>query len=66
MEKLKSIFFDLCDKYEWVEDMVSALRSIWSCGEITEDEYHIIQSNWDNWLKEWEQAHPDAHGEYFE
>ena len=46
--------------------MVSALRSLWSCGEITEDEYHIIQSNWDNWLKEWEQAHPDAHGEYFE
>lgn len=61
-KKLKELFFDLCEKYEWCEDIVSALRS----SGITDAEYYYIQSNWDAWLKEWEQAHPDTHGEYFE
>lgn len=61
-KKLKELFFDLCGKYEWCEDIVSALRS----SDITDAEYHYIQCNWRMWLNEWQQEHPDTQWQYFE
>lgn len=50
MEKL----FDLFDEYEEYDDIINNLRSLLSNGDITNDEYNTILSNYDEYLKEWE------------
>ena len=52
-DKLKNMLFNLFYEYELYEDIISALRSYNSDGEITSEEYDIIQTNYDKWLEEY-------------
>ena len=47
------MLFNLFYEYELYEDIISALRSYNSDGEITSEEYDIIQTNYDKWLEEY-------------
>ena len=51
-KELKSIFKDLADSNEDVEDITDELRSLETNGVITSDEYDLIQDKWDEWLNE--------------
>lgn len=56
MEKnnLKEILFDEFNTWEDYENIIEDLRSLNSCGELSNEEYDIILENYENWLKEWE------------
>ena len=49
-EELKEIFQDLASQYDECDDIEDALDSLVSEGELTDEEYDIIQDNWDDWL----------------
>ena len=48
--------YPLFDQYEECDDIVSALRSLHSEGEITEEEYDACQLYWDELVTEWERG----------
>lgn len=54
-EKMRPIMFDLFDEYKYADDIIEALRSLHSSGEITEFEYDRAQENYNKWLAEWEE-----------
>ena len=49
----KDLLFDLFESYEDYENIISALRSLNTENEITDDEYDYIISNYDELLDEW-------------
>lgn len=51
---IKTIIFDLFNKYDDYDTIIEALRSMNSCGEVLDSEYDAALDNWDNWLAEWE------------
>jgi hypothetical protein len=54
MEKyLEDTLFDLFESYENYEDIIDSLRSLNSLGEITDDEYNEILTNYDEELNKW-------------
>lgn len=53
-EKIKEIMFDLFDTYEESEQILDALRSLASGGDITEEEYDYCTNNWEELLVQWE------------
>lgn len=50
IEELKDIFKDISEQYETCEEIISSLRSLASCFEITKEEYNIIMENYEDWL----------------
>ena len=49
----KDLLFDLFESYEDYENIISALRSLNTENQITDDEYYYIISNYDELLDEW-------------
>lgn len=52
MERAKEIFKELNEKFEDYENIKEGLRSLNSCGELTDTEYDYLLENWDNLLVE--------------
>ena len=52
MERAKNYFKNLCEQYEYCEDMKEGLRTLHSQDLITDDEYNYVLENWDNLLVE--------------
>ena len=50
--KAKEIFKELNEKFEDYENIKEGLRSLNSCGELTDTEYDYLLENWDNLLVE--------------
>ena len=64
-DKLKNIFFEIYERYEWIEDVLLSLKNCVNKNEISEDEYHFIQCNFENWVKEYQKSHPNKQCKYF-
>ena len=50
MEHAEKVFVEIAEQYEDCEGMIDALRSLESCGEITDEEYDYLTENWDDLL----------------
>lgn len=53
MTNLKEIVFDLLDIYEEYDDIINAIRSLVSNGELSDNEYDYILENYDKFLEEY-------------
>ena len=49
-QQAEELFVDIAEQYEECEDIIDALRSLESCGEITQAQYDYISMEWDNFL----------------
>ena len=50
--KAKKVFEELNEQFEDCETIKESLRSLHSCGELSNAEYDYILENWDNLLVE--------------
>lgn len=53
IDYLKETLFDEFNRFEDYDNIIADLRSLNSCGELSNEEYDIILENYENWLKEW-------------
>lgn len=51
---IKSIMFDLLEKYDKYDDVKDAICSLHSEEEISDTEYAEVLKQWDTWLTEWQ------------
>lgn len=51
--KTEQIFVDIAGQYDNCEDMINALRSLNSCGELTNEQYDYCIGHWDEMLEKY-------------
>ena len=49
-EQAEEVFVSIAEQYEDCDDMIDALRSLESCGELTQAQYDYLTEEWDNLL----------------
>ena len=50
MEHAEKVFVEIAEQYEDCDVILDDLRSLETCGEITEEEYDYLIANWDDLL----------------
>ena len=50
-EKAERLFVDIAEQFEECEEIIDRLRSLNSNGQLTDEEYNYIQTEWDNLLE---------------
>jgi hypothetical protein len=53
MEHATELFIDIASQYEEYDDIKDRIRGLHSFGELTDDEYDYIITEWDNLLAEY-------------
>ena len=52
MQELKELFQDLAKQSSEYDELQEGLESMVECGELTDEDYKIIEENWNEWLPE--------------
>lgn len=50
IEEVKELFQDLAKQSNDYYELESYVQSIWSVGDLTDEEYDLIVDHWDEWL----------------
>lgn len=50
IEEVKELFQDLAKQSNDYYELESYVQSIWSVGDLTDEEYDMIVDHWDEWL----------------
>lgn len=52
--EIRALFFELLDKYKYNDDIEAELKIYLKNNKISQEEYNLIDKNWNKWLDEYE------------